>query len=145
MSENDKSKGRPDVPEAEDAPAPELQHRRQFLIGLGKWSQAVIAGATFGAAALGAGRDAGAWLNSRGGGGWINGNGGWINGGATWINGGGSWINNGGWVNNAGNWVNRAGGGGWINGFGRGGAGWVNRRGGGGWVNRRRGGGWWNA
>jgi hypothetical protein len=93
-----------------------LYSRRTFLVSLGKWSKAVIAGAVLGEGLLGPGREAQAgWINRRGGGG------------AGWVNGGGG-----------GGWVNRYGGGGagWING---GGGGWVNRRGGGGggsWVNR---------
>jgi hypothetical protein len=89
-----------------------IQSRRDFLLSLGKWSAAVVAGAVLGAGALAPERDAqaGAWINRRGG----------------WINGGGG-----------GGWVNRYGGGGaWVNGGG--GGGWVNRRGGygGSWVNR---------
>lgn len=73
----------------------DLQSRRRFLIGLGKWSQAVIIGAVAGGALL-ADRPAQAgWLNRRGGGGgWINGSGGgsWANRrGGGW---GGSWVNN---------------------------------------------------
>ena len=81
-----------------------LQSRREFLLSLGKWSKAVIAGAVLGGA-LTQSQDAQAgWLNGRGGGGgWINrrgyggGGGGWINGHG---GGGGSWINRrGGWYN----------------------------------------------
>ncbi|MCP5449597.1 MAG: twin-arginine translocation signal domain-containing protein [Gammaproteobacteria bacterium] len=87
---------------------PVEQERREFLRGLGKWSQAVIGGVLLGGAAtLVPQARAGAWINRRGGyggGGWINGGGGgWINrrggyGGGSWINrrggyGGGSWIN----------------------------------------------------
>jgi len=74
----------------------DLQSRRGFLLGLGKWSQAVIVGAVAGGALL-ADRPAQAgWLNRRGGGGggWVNGrgNGSWANRrGGGW---GGSWINN---------------------------------------------------
>jgi hypothetical protein len=89
--------------------APEAQERRTFLRGLGKWSQAVIAGALLGGGlTVSHQASAGGWINRRGGGG-----GGWINGGG-------------------------GGGGGWINGGG-GGGGWINRRGGyggGAWVNR---------
>ena len=98
--------------------APEVQERRAFLRGLGKWSQAVIGGVLLGGGlAVSPQTHAGSWINRRGGG---------------W-GGGGSWINRGG-----GGWINRGGGygGGWING---GGGGWVNRRGGwggGSWINR---------
>ena len=72
----------------------ELSSRRDFLIGLKKWSKIVIGGALFAATLTGNEEEAsaGAWVNRRGG----------------W--GGGSWINRGG-----GGWVNRRGGGGWIN------------------------------
>lgn len=74
----------------------ELQSRRNFLIGLGKWSRAVIVGAVAGGAMLSDKPARAGWLNRRGccvGGGWINGkNGGsWANRrGGGW---GGSWIN----------------------------------------------------
>lgn len=69
--------------------------RRAFLIGLGKWSRAVIAGAIVGGGLAVVERPAQAgWLNRRGccyGGGWINGGGGsWANRRGGW---GGSWIN----------------------------------------------------
>ncbi|MFO1429772.1 MAG: hypothetical protein U1F76_06485 [Candidatus Competibacteraceae bacterium] len=91
-----------------------LYSRRTFLVSLGKWSKAVIAGAVLGGGLLGPEREAQAgWINRRGGGGagWVNGGGGgWVNryggGGAGWINGGG-----GGWVNRRGGW----GGGSWVN------------------------------
>jgi hypothetical protein len=78
--------------------APEVQERRTFLRGLGKWSQAVIAGALLGGGLTVSHRaSAGGWINRRGGGG-----GGWINGGG----GGGGWINRrGGYGGGA--WVNR--------------------------------------
>jgi len=75
----------------------EIQSRRDFLLGLGKWSQAVIVGAVAGGALLTQRpAQAASWLNRRGGRG-----AGWINGG-----GGGSWANRrgGGW---GGSWVNR--------------------------------------
>jgi hypothetical protein len=70
-----------------------LMTRRDLFVALKKWSTVVAAGAVLGGAVLGTARqaDAGAWVNSRGGG-------------------GGSWVNRGG-----GGWVNRRGGGGWIN------------------------------
>jgi len=70
------------------------QNRRDFLIGLGRWSKIVIGAAILGGLAAGQSAvQAGAWVNRRGGGG-----GGWINGGGGgWINGrgggGGGWIN----------------------------------------------------
>ena len=79
--------------------APEIQERRTFLRGLGKWSQVVIGGVLLGGGLTVSQRaSAGAWVNRRGGygggGGWINGGGG----GGGWINrrggyGGGAWIN----------------------------------------------------
>lgn len=110
-----------DKPLGKDArgPAPseeQLQSRRDFLIGLGRWSKIVIGAALLGGISAEApDAEAGAWVNRRGiGGGWVNartGGGGWVNA----VGGGGAWVNN------------------------RGGGGaWVNRRGGGGsWVNRR--------
>ncbi|MCB1806682.1 MAG: hypothetical protein KDJ99_16485 [Candidatus Competibacteraceae bacterium] len=86
-----------DTNDAEQVPADSeeqaIQNRREFLIGLGKWSRAVIAGAVVGAGAMAVQKPAQAgWLNRRGGGG-----GGWINGGGSWANRrggwGGSWIN----------------------------------------------------
>ena len=57
----------PEFP-ADDA---QRQSRRDFLIGLGRWSKIVIGAAVFGSLA-GGGTDAqaGAWVNRRGG--WIN-------------------------------------------------------------------------
>jgi len=71
------------------------QERRDFLRGLGKWSQAVIGGVLLGSAmTLAPQARAGAWVNRRGGyggGGWINGGGGgWVNRRGGY---GGSWIN----------------------------------------------------
>jgi hypothetical protein len=88
--------------------------RRRFLIGLGKWSMAIIGGVIAGGALLSQDREAEAagWVNRGGGGG-----AGWVNrgGGAGWVNGGGG---------GGGAWANRAGGGGaWANR----GAAWVNR------------------
>jgi len=78
--------------------APEVQERRTFLRGLGKWSQVVIAGALLGGGlTVSHQASAGGWINRRGGGG-----GGWINGGG----GGGGWINRrGGYGGGA--WANR--------------------------------------
>lgn len=76
-----------------------LQSRRDFLIGLGNWSRAVIVGAVAGGALLANNPAQAGWINRRGGGGrgggWLNGRGG---GGGSWANrrgggGGGSWIN----------------------------------------------------
>lgn len=93
-----------------------LQSRRDFLIGLGRWSKTVIGAALFGGLASRA-PEAGAWANYRGGGGaWVNNR---VGGGA-WVNGGGGY--------GGGAWVNRAvGGGAWANNRGGGGA-WANRR-----------------
>ena len=75
-----------------------VQSRRNFLIGLGNWSRAVIVGAVAGGALLTDRPAQAGWINRRGGGGagWLNGRGG----------GGGSWANRrgGGW---GGSWVNR--------------------------------------
>lgn len=106
----------------------ELVSRRDFLVGLGKWSKIVIGLALFGGTLVIPENDAAArafaWANRGGGGGWANrGGGGWANryGGGGWANRGG-----GGWANGGGTWGNRVGGGGWAN-----------RRGGGGWLNFR--------
>ena len=84
-----------DTPSNENAPSPEaaeLQNRRLFLQGMGKWSGAAIAAVV--GTVIGTGTEAqpGSWINRRGGGG------GWINrrgGGGSWINGRGI----GGWIN----------------------------------------------
>ncbi len=72
----------------------ELQSRREFLIGLGRWSHAVIAGAVVGGTLLTDKSAQAGWLNRRGGAGWVNAKGG---GGAGWANrrggSGGSWAN----------------------------------------------------
>ena len=70
------------------------RERRDFLRGLGKWSQAVIGGMLIGGAVTLAPQARAGWINRRGG----YGGGGWINGG------GGGWINRrggygGGWIN----------------------------------------------
>ena len=87
----------------------EVQGRRLFLLGMGKWSGAAIAAAVAGGCvAVGPVVPVGGWINRAGS-----------------------------WINRRGGWVNRVGGGGWVNRRG-GGGGWVNRRGGGGaWINRR--------
>jgi hypothetical protein len=95
----------------------ELVDRRRFLIGLGKWSMAIIGGVVAGGALLSQDREATAgWVNRGGGGaGWVNrgGGAGWVNGGGggAWANrigGGGAWANRGaGWINRGGSWVNR--------------------------------------
>jgi hypothetical protein len=108
--------------------AEKLVNRRDFLVGLKKWSKVVIGvsllGGTVGGLLL-ENTDAfgSSWVNRGGGGG-----GGWIN----RPGGGGGWLNHAG---GGGGWVNHFGGGGtWVNG---GQGGWVNRFGGGGsWVNR---------
>jgi len=89
----------------------ELQDRRYFLQGLGKWSGAAISAAVVGG-----------WLASAPdaqGGSWVNRRGVVAPRGGSWINrpGGGSWINRpGGWINRSGGWINRrVGGGSWIN------------------------------
>lgn len=82
-------------PQADSPEDESLSSRRLFLQGVGKWSGAAIMAALIGVGTS-TEASAGAWINRRGGGGWVNG-GGWINrgGGGGWINrrGGGSWIN----------------------------------------------------
>jgi hypothetical protein len=88
-------------PDSETAES-DLRSRRDFLIGLGKWSRVVVTGAVLGAGAMITDKPAQAgWLNRRGYG----------------YGGGGGWINNRG-----------GGGGGWWNARGGGGVGWVNVR-----------------
>lgn len=118
MKDNDSEMRREEkAPEGE-----ELLQRRDFLIGLKKWSKIVVGGALLSGALTGPEESAGAWVNRWGGGGsWGNGGSNWGNGGGGWGNRGGSWGNSGGW-NNGGGWSNR--GGNWGN---RGGGGWVNR------------------
>jgi hypothetical protein len=63
----------------------ELQDRRDFLIGLGRWSKIVIGAAILGAIASEKQEAvAGAWVNRRGygGGAWVNNRGG----GGAWVN-----------------------------------------------------------
>ena len=77
-------------PRSESSEERVLESRRGFLIGLGKWSRAVIVGAVAGGALLTDRPAQAGWINRRGG----------------VIPGGGSWINRrgGGW---GGSWVNR--------------------------------------
>ena len=100
----------------------DLSTRREFLQGVKRWSGAVATMALTGAAVVGTGPAASAWVNGT----WANRAGGWVN----RYGGGGAWVNgHGGWINGGGGWVNRAGGGsaGWVNRYGGGGAAWVNR------------------
>jgi hypothetical protein len=114
----------------------ELINRREFFVGLKKWSKVVIGSAIAGSAMVNANQEAlaGSWINRRG----RRGNRRRRKRG----NGGGSWINR-----RGGAWLNRRGGGGlgWLNRRGgKGGGAWLNRRGGkggGAWLNRRGGGG----
>jgi hypothetical protein len=108
MAKDDKLEPTEELLDEED-----LVSRRDFLVGLGKWSQIVIGLALLGGTIAIPGNDAAArtsWANRIGGGSWANRRGG-------------------------GGWANRRGGGGWAN--RRGGGGWANRRGGGGWLNVR--------
>jgi hypothetical protein len=75
-----------------------LQSRRGFLIGLGRWSRAVIVGAVAGGALLTEKPAQAGWLNRRG---CCYGGGSWVDG-----RGAGSWANRrgGGW---GGSWINR--------------------------------------
>jgi hypothetical protein len=138
-----------DEQRCETTDPPVKEERREFLLGLGKWSQAVIGGVLLGGALTVPQPADAQWINRRGGGGW---DGGWNNRGGSWVNrgGDGNWLNRGGWNNHGGSWVNRGsdwGGGSWVNRRGgwnnhgggswhnRGGGGWNNR--GGSWINRR--------
>jgi hypothetical protein len=86
--------------------------RRDFLVGLHRWSGAVVACVAACAETGGAKAEA-TWIIGSGGGSWVNRRGGWINGGGSWVNRSGGWINGGG---GGGGWVNRRGGGGaWVN------------------------------
>ena len=121
MADNPKIEPVEDIQEPDEEQR--LLNRRNFLVGLQKWS-AIIIGGTLLAGALPP-PEASAWVNGRVGGGgsaaWVNGRGGWINGGG---GGGATWVNRSG--GGSAGWVNRSGGGGaWVN--GRGGAGWINR------------------
>ena len=88
-----------DCPAVDSASGEEqsLQSRRDFLIGVGNWSRAVIVGAVAGGALLANNPAQAGWINRRGGGGggWLNGRGG---SGGSWANRrgggrGGSWVN----------------------------------------------------
>jgi hypothetical protein len=97
-----------------------LMDRRNFLLGLKKWSKIVIGGALLGSALLNSADEteveAAGWANRAGAGGWANRAGA---GGAVVTRGGGAWANRAGaggaWANRAGGWVNR--GGSWVNRF----------------------------
>lgn len=104
MAENE----RETAPEEPEVAEPDLRDRRDFLIGLGKWSKAVIGGVVLGGVML-PGKEAEAV-------GWSN-HGNWVNlggGGPGWGYGpgwGGGWYNRPGWYNRRPRWVN----GGWYN------------------------------
>ena len=68
-----------------------IDERRSFLIGLGKWSKVIVGGALFGGLISVQQNVHAGWVNRRGGGGWVNRRGGWINGRSG--GGGGGWIN----------------------------------------------------
>ena len=94
----------------------DIDERRSFLIGLGKWSKVIVGGALFGGlmSAQQTAHARGAWVNRRGGGGGYRGGyrGG---GGGRWINGRGGYRGGSAARGYGGSWVNRRGGGGWIN------------------------------
>jgi hypothetical protein len=125
MADNPKLENNEEVSMSDEEKA--LVSRRDFLVGLKKWSAIVIGGVVLGGV-LPTQESRAAWVNG-GGGAWVNGRGGWVNGGggsAGWVNRSGGWINGGG---GGAGWVNRSGGGtGWVNGRGGGGGAWVNRR-----------------
>jgi hypothetical protein len=114
---------------------PEQHERRNFLLGLGKWSKAVIGGVVLGGL-LAPGREVKAWgwaNRDSGKGSWVNFRGGW-GWGPGWSNRSGGWYNRPGgwgpgWYNRPGGWYNRPwhNHGGWYNGPGWGGGSWVNR------------------
>jgi len=117
---------------SDPADMPDVEVRRTFLRGLGKWSQAVIGGVLLGGASTESG-PAHARVVARGyrGSAAVGPRGGWVNryGGGGWANraGGGGWLNGGGWINRGGSWINGGGGGSWVNRYGGGGGSWVNR------------------
>jgi hypothetical protein len=95
-------------------PEKDLQSRRDFFVGLKKWSKIVIGGVLLGGSLAYADKEAAGWAVAGRGGGWANrrGGGGWANrrGGGGWLNrrGGGGWLNGGGgWYNRGGSWINR--------------------------------------
>jgi len=96
MEQDDKVQS--SVDDADELKAWRMVSRRDFLVGLRKWSAAVIGVAVAGAVFLPGGIVQAGWVNGRGGGG------GWINGGG----GGGGWVNRGG-GGGGGSWVNRRG------------------------------------
>ncbi|MDG4554052.1 MAG: hypothetical protein P9E24_07375 [Candidatus Competibacter sp.] len=107
-----------------ESPEPIHDERRDFLIGLGRWSKAVIGGVLLGGSLVpGREVEAGGWGNRGGGrgGSWINFGGGWGWGPRPWAWG---WYNrpwyNRPWYNRP--WYNRP----WYNGPGWG-EGWYNR------------------
>ena len=117
MSDNERESSQ-DEPAIEE---PVLRERRDFLIGLGKWSKAVIGGVVLGGVLL-PGKEAEAvgwsnhsnWVNLGGGGpGWGGPRWGWGGGwgyGPGWYNRRRHWYNGPGWYNRP-RWVN----GGWYN------------------------------
>ena len=110
--------------------------RRDFLVGLSKWSQIVI-----GAALLGASVSLPGDAEAKSGGGGGGGGGGSGSGGG---GGGSGWHNSGSGGGGGSGWHNSGGGGGWSNKSG-GGGGWSNKSGGGGgWSNKSGGGGGWS-
>ena len=84
---NDKKNHAPDINSADEN---EPINRREFFVGLKKWSKVVIGGVIAGSAMANTNQEASAasWVNRRGG--WLNGSGGgWVNrrgGGVGWIN-----------------------------------------------------------
>jgi hypothetical protein len=94
MAKDDKLEPTEELLDEED-----LVSRRDFLVGLGKWSKIVIGLVLLGGTLTIPENDAAAqsWANRRGGGGWINGGRSWVNrrGGGGWLNrrGGGGWLN----------------------------------------------------
>lgn len=70
MNDNPETHGVQSSPPLDD----EQRGRRDFLLGLGRWSKVVIGAAVLGGFAVpGADVQAGSWVNRRGVGGWING------------------------------------------------------------------------
>ncbi|GBC62078.1 hypothetical protein DENIS_3041 [Desulfonema ishimotonii] len=128
---------RKNIPENDGIGEADLMTRRNFLVGLGKWSKAVVGGvlaaSAFSVPEASANkkwtnRKGGKWndrWHNRGSGKWKNRGGKWND---RWHNRGGGWHNRGGWNDHG--WHNR--GHKWSNG----GIAWSNSRGGGGlWIN----------